>query len=400
MEIDNNTARPKVILIADDRIGRELAERFASCRLVKVADEYDMLQELTSRDCSAVIFSAPRDELGDLAQAIRRLQGDVRVVAFSTPEDREEIGELIEDCRTYPPTDGEVNLLLRELHGGMKPARRAMVLSSDEMVSLIAGTQSEEILASCISELASKRLGVDCDWLPADQCPPDIEPILMLPGKFPKILVPKTSVTFDAKTDAIVADLHQCVPALLNAARRTDALNRLAVTDYLTGAYNRRYFYHLTDRILERAGREGFRASLLLYDIDDFKKYNDEFGHSAGDEILRETAVLIKQITREQDIVARIGGDEFTVLFWDSEQRDPDSKPLRDAWEISDRFRQAVEKLEFASLGPRAKGSLTISGGLASFPEHGATCQDLLRKADDALRKAKESGKNSIHLIG
>lgn len=394
------TDEPKIILIADDQIGQELGRRFESCRVVNVSDEYDMLRELAKQDCSAVMFSAPRDELKGLIQAIGRLNSQVRVVAFCPPDQEQNITGSINECRTYPPTPGEVNLLLRELHCGITSADRAMVLSIDDITMLMIGTQSEEALTKRIAELASNRLGVDFSWIPAGDCPPDSEPILMLPGKPARLLVPNRAVSFDEHADAIIADLHQCTPTLLSVARRTDALNRLAITDCLTDAYNRRYFYHLTDRILSQAAREGFRTSLLLYDIDNFKRYNDEFGHATGDEILRETAVLIREITREQDIVARIGGDEFAVLFWDSKQRSEDSQPLRDAWDIADRFRQAVEKMEFSSLGSTASGSLTISGGLASFPEHGNCCQELLRQADAAMRKAKESGKNVIHLIG
>jgi diguanylate cyclase (GGDEF)-like protein len=174
----------------------------------------------------------------------------------------------------------------------------------------------------------------------------------------------------------------------------------LAITDHLTGAYNRRYFYHLADQVLHRAAEHNFRATLLLYDIDDFKNYNDNFGHAAGDEILRDTAMLMRRISREHDVVARIGGDEFAVLFWDYELRSPDSQPLQDAWDLSDRFRQAVERHDLKSLGSNAAGTLTISGGLASFPEHGRTCLELMRQADRALRLAKESGKNAIRLVG
>ncbi len=396
----NSAGEPKIILIADDRIGQELSRRLERCQLINVSDEYDMLRELAKQECSAVIFSTPRGELKALAQAIRRLNGQVKVVAFCPPEDHSKVSGEVEDCRTYPPTQGELKLLMQELHDETTTADRRLTLTADEVTMLIAGTQSEEILIRRILELASNRLGVDFSWVTAGECPPEVEPILILPGKPAKLLVPDTPILLDEQADEIIVDLHQCVPSLLNAARRTDSLNRLAVTDYLTGAYNRRYFYHLTDRILSKAEQKGFRASLLLYDIDDFKRYNDEFGHAAGDEILRETALLIRKITREQDVVARIGGDEFAVLFWDSQQRNPDSKPLHDAWEIADRFRQAVETMAFASLGPEASGLLTISGGLATFPIHGNTCQELLRQADDALRKAKDSGKNIIHLIG
>ena len=184
-------------------------------------------------------------------------------------------------------------------------------------------------------------------------------------------------------------------------ARRTQSLHRLAITDHLTGAYNRRYFYHATDRILARAGANSFRVTLLLFDIDDFKRYNDAYGHAAGDEILRETTRLIRRTTRSHDVVARIGGDEFAVLFWDpAEPRHPNSKSPDTAYMVAERFRAAVSRHEFPSLGPEARGALTISGGLATFPAGGRTCRELLRTADGALRGVKKTGKNAFRLIG
>jgi diguanylate cyclase (GGDEF)-like protein len=142
-------------------------------------------------------------------------------------------------------------------------------------------------------------------------------------------------------------------------------------------------------------------VTLLLYDIDDFKHYNETYGHAAGDEILRETAILMKRTSRSHDVVARIGGDEFAVLFWDVQPpRRASSKPLQDFQRLAERFCRAVSAHSFASLGPEARGVLTISGGLANFPADGQTCRDLLRAADQALRSVKRSGKNAIQIVG
>ena len=273
-------------------------------------------------------------------------------------------------------------------------------LSSESLCKLISATHSLDALQSQIAEIVSSRLSVPIEWVESRACEDGIEPLLILPGSPERLLIPKQPVQHDDPLDALIVDLHRYIPSLLNVAHRFESLHRLAITDHLTGAYNRRYFYHLVDHVLEYAGDEGFRAALLLYDIDDFKRYNDQSGHAAGDEILRETAAVIQQITRDQDIVARIGGDEFAVLFWDRELRSPGSQPLSDAWDLADRFRQEVTTLQFPSLGPQKSGQLTISGGLASYPDHGRSCIELLQQADRALRAAKESGKNSIHLVG
>ena len=191
---------------------------------------------------------------------------------------------------------------------------------------------------------------------------------------------------------------------------RYNKLYKLAITDQLTGVYNRRHFENFLNSILERAKSLRFQVTLLLFDIDNFKKYNDECGHAMGDEILRETAHLMKRCTREHDLVARIGGDEFAVVFWEKElprQAKNPSSPIQTArvpqepLSILQRFRRLISSKEFSGLGSTGKGVLTISGGLASFPWDGHTPQELIDAADRALIfGAKKSGKNSIYLVG
>ena len=100
---------------------------------------------------------------------------------------------------------------------------------------------------------------------------------------------------------------------------RHNGLQKLAITDELTGLYNGRYFRHYLERIVAKARDLMFPVTLLLFDIDNFKKYNDQYGHGVGDEILRQTAALMKQCVRDHDLVARISGDEFAVVFWEKE---------------------------------------------------------------------------------
>ncbi|MCS7033828.1 MAG: GGDEF domain-containing protein [Phycisphaerae bacterium] len=150
-------------------------------------------------------------------------------------------------------------------------------------------------------------------------------------------------------------------------------------------------------------------VTLLLFDIDNFKKYNDEYGHALGDEILRQTAALMKRCCRQQDQVFRIAGDEFAVVFLESEMRQPKEKPAggtttrvpASVRAVLERFRRSISSPEFAMLGSGGKGTLTISGGMAIFPHHARTPEELVEAADQALMFfAKKSGKNSIYLVG
>lgn len=193
-------------------------------------------------------------------------------------------------------------------------------------------------------------------------------------------------------------------------------LERLATEDDLTGLKNRRYIWEFSRQIIEHAREENGRVTLLFFDIDNFKHYNDVYGHYAGDEVLKQAAVLMRRCCRSHDVVGRIGGDEFAVVFWDEPQAKPAGSPTKGAERrsaradhpkevisIAKRFIRELEKTELSALGglgPAGKGVLTISGGLASYPRDGSTIQELFQQADKALLEAKRSGKNRIYLVG
>ena len=153
-----------------------------------------------------------------------------------------------------------------------------------------------------------------------------------------------------------------------------------------------------------------FPVTLLLFDIDDFKKYNDRFGHGVGDEILRQVAALMKRCTRDHDLIARIGGDEFAVVFWDKEgprqPKNPGSgvqpgRPPQAPREIFKRFQRLIASEDFPMLGQSGKGVLGVSAGLAVFPYEAHDVDTLIAEADRRLvHGAKKSGKNTLFIVG
>ena len=192
-------------------------------------------------------------------------------------------------------------------------------------------------------------------------------------------------------------------------------LQRLATEDDLTGLKNRRYVREFLKQIIERAKAEEFRVTLFLFDIDNFKHYNDTYGHNVGDMVLKQAAVMMRRCCRAHDVTGRIGGDEFAVIFWDlpahpdkaqparktnAERRGADAGHPQEALFISERFRNQISSADFSFLGHEGKGVLTISGGLASFSRDGMTAEELLEQADKAMLEAKRSGKNRIYLVG
>ncbi len=162
---------------------------------------------------------------------------------------------------------------------------------------------------------------------------------------------------------------------------------RSAVTDGLTGLHNRAYLDQVLRREIQRSQRYRLSLSVIMLDLDDFKRINDSLGHLAGDHCLVRTAELIRDSLREIDTAARYGGEEFVLLL-------PDT-PRVGGYVVAERIRARLAEERARS---RAEGRATVSGGVASFPDDGVTGEQLLRKADQALYAAKAQGKNRVAL--
>lgn len=195
-----------------------------------------------------------------------------------------------------------------------------------------------------------------------------------------------------------VAAAHaRWLAAWLTLADQSSRLRHEAFVDPLTGAWNRRYFDRFMASVLEPARQRRRPVTILFFDIDDFKKYNDLHGHGAGDEILRETVRLLKSVIRPTDRVCRVGGDEFVVIFYEpAGPRDAGSRPPESIFAIAQRFQRQIREHRFPKLGAEAPGSLSISGGLATFPWDGRTPEELLECADALAIQSKRAGKNAI----
>lgn len=194
-------------------------------------------------------------------------------------------------------------------------------------------------------------------------------------------------------------------------AKLLEQLEQLATEDDLTHLKNRRYIRQFLTQILEYARTDNFHVTLLLFDIDNFKHYNDQYGHAVGDEVLYQVGQIMKRCCRSHDVVARVGGDEFAVVFWDlpsevahnemePERRKSLSEHPKETVFMSERFRLQLSKTKLSYLGASGKGHLTISGGLASFPKDGWDMAQLFEQADQAMLQAKRNGKNRIHIVG
>jgi diguanylate cyclase (GGDEF)-like protein len=163
---------------------------------------------------------------------------------------------------------------------------------------------------------------------------------------------------------------------------RNEELERLSASDSLTGLSNRRILTQRLSEELLRAQRQSHSFTVLMLDVDHFKKYNDAHGHPAGDEVLKRVANVLRSCTRAGDCTARYGGEEFAVLL--------SGKGGDTALQLAERIRERVAAEEFVG------GKVTISGGIAEFPHHGSTAEAVISSADEALYEAKREGRNRV----
>ena len=182
-------------------------------------------------------------------------------------------------------------------------------------------------------------------------------------------------------------EFHEQLEAQLAEIQQLQTrLQEQVIRDPLTGLYNRRYLDETLPRELARAKREGYPLSLIMVDLDHFKRINDTYGHAAGDEVLRALAIILRGNAREGDIACRYGGEEFIVAL--------PRLPLEAARDRAEHWCQVLAgtNIRHGELDIR----ITLSAGVAAFPQQGADMDTLLKNADEALYQAKNNGRNRV----
>ncbi|MBI1797939.1 MAG: sensor domain-containing diguanylate cyclase [Candidatus Eisenbacteria bacterium] len=288
-------------------------------------------------------------------------------------------------------SDGSVVML----SPGRQPERFAMRRDQPEPEGPIApearGTSRPMMLYGKAVVLADVNEGGRTG--PDDHCPGlDAGPALFVPLKlrdqspgYLAVLRKRGAAKYDGEDVRLLTLLGAWASMALENLRLAQNVEKLAVTDDLTQVYNYRFLKSALRREIKRAGRYHQDLALLMIDVDNLKAYNDRHGHLRGSFLLREMAGLFARHVRSWDLVAKYGGDEFTVIL---PQTDADG-----ATSAAERLRAGVEGHTFPLAHP---GQITVSIGIAAFPENGQTTSALIESADRALYLAKQNGRNQV----
>ncbi len=193
---------------------------------------------------------------------------------------------------------------------------------------------------------------------------------------------------FDRGKLELLSILASFAALAIHNARLHNKTKMMAITDFLTGLYNHRYFQQIFNQELGRARRYQKVMSLVILDIDNFKAFNDKYGHAVGDRILAAIGEIISRSLRKIDFAFRYGGEEFVIIL-------PETS-LEHAILTADRLRERIEQEASASLPEIQSSSITVSAGVACYPEDGTNREELFSLMDSYLYKAKSMGKNIV----
>ncbi len=186
-------------------------------------------------------------------------------------------------------------------------------------------------------------------------------------------------------------ELNARIQTLTKVVKYKMGIKKIAITDELTGLYNRKYLHHRLDAEISRAKRYDTEVSCLLLDIDFFKTVNDMYGYDWGDVLLKKVAQMLEAVIRKEDILTRYGDEEFILILPNTSEQQ--------AYVFAERFRKDIEKMEFIPASEEERHPITISGGISSFPfleNVDENSNTVIRYAEHALYAAKQRGKNQI----
>lgn len=278
-------------------------------------------------------------------------------------------------------------LVIRASHGLSEEASRKVRFAAGEGISWQAFSIGEPIIVQDVSQEAA--------FLYYKGYKNDVGSFISVPLKLKDGRVigvlnahrPEKN-SFSLADEELFCAVAENVAIAIDRAHVYERTRELSIRDPLTHVYNRRYFFEYADREVERGKRYGHPLSLIMIDIDDFKNYNDVNGHLEGDAALRKTAILLEKNLRKGDVLARYGGEEFIVLL-------PETG-IEAAAGVAEKLREAIHNGCYRGREAQPLGRVSITLGVASFPDDGDDLVRLIGLADCHLYMGKAQGKNRV----
>jgi diguanylate cyclase (GGDEF)-like protein len=368
----------------------------------------DVMRKLAAGDLDAVIpFTRRRDEIGQMAGAVQvfhdnaversRLNREARLLS--------ELNEWLQSCKSLEELYGMVGEFIAKLLPSCS-GNLYIYANSRDILENAKGWNDAQATAAIHPDdcwglrrghtytFGDREITFPCAHVGASQdaycCIPILahgETIGLLHLRFEQGVTACSPVVAEQRRLAMMC-AEQISLAIANVKLR-DQLRDQSIRDTLTGLFNRRYLMETCRREFSRASRAGQSVSFLSIDVDHFKKFNDNHGHDAGDTVLRAVGDCLRTSFREDDVACRFGGEEFVVVLPGADSAIATRK--------ADELRQKVQALVVRYMDgnlPR----ITISIGVASFPQAGTTIEEVLKAADQALYCAKEQGRNTVRI--
>jgi diguanylate cyclase (GGDEF)-like protein len=357
-----------------------------------------VLREQRQRLSSMLEAKSANRELSNSLDDSRRLGKSLRELT--------ELGEMLQSCRSLDEAVSGLNISLPRLLPASSGSIH-MINSSKNLIEAVAHWGSADDSTASIFgpddcwalrrghayPLAGTTPAFTCRHLQESRESHPEHSHLCVPMIAQGEILGVISVTSDrdirdAERSNMIAACDSISMALANL-KLQETLRTQSLRDPLTGLFNRRYLEASFEREIQRAERRKIPLSVLMLDVDHFKRFNDSFGHDAGDTLLAQFGALLARVVRTEDVTCRYGGEEFTVLM---PEADTELAKIR-AEEICAAVRAMNVQHRNISLG-----KITVSIGVATFKEHGRTPEELMRNADNALYLAKNNGRDQVRI--
>jgi diguanylate cyclase (GGDEF)-like protein len=384
--------------------------------------DIDKMQGFKTRSimCAPLLY---RNELVGVIEVVNKYGGgnfsheELQILVELSSRFSEKHGQALRYQNLTPETDKILRNLIAEVRNFIKAEALSILLLDEEKKELVFSA-SETLRGGTVEGLRLKLGQGIAGWVASTKEPLFVEDVKKDPRFFKEVdkisnfesksiicapLISKNKLlgvveiinkadgtSFTEKDFQLVLTLADHAAIAIENATLYRQVELAAITDDLTKLYNSRYLHRFLIQELQRSKREGFKTSILLLDLDNFKQVNDTYGHLVGSQTLVEVGQIMKSKVREKDVVGRFGGDEFIIILPETESEQ--------AVAIAERIRQAIEDLKVLRDFDVDISALSVSIGVATYPDHGLEEEELIQKADQAMYHVKQHFKNGVKL--